>query len=273
MASSVASIVYLFDEEMGSILRLKQSVEARILYDVGKWCLSMFFIFRLHFIFQDTPGLRVSPWILGILIAMITFSLFAASIPTIGWLLDWWESHDIPLPNRERSAITNSIIVVVDVIVLFDFCKRLMTVVISQAKYDNSGGSRFTVDGSLMNTVTKSTLLDLIGVLSSCSLISYLAYLSANEISEPFVAGSLRCLDGMINTFCMFFVFGFTSPLYQRACKCCHVSIRKCCVRSTEMAVNRPSICEMTPEAVNMSSALHTTDVPSASVAAKTPDV
>ena len=123
-----------------------------------------------------------------------------------------------------------------------------MSVVIMQAKVHNHAGSTLqfasTVNSesvqspTLMNTVTKSTLLNLVGALSNITLIGYLSYLSAEDISNPFVAGSLRLLDGMINTFCMFLVFAFAAPFYNGSCKWCHLRMRSCCARITERVLN-----------------------------------
>ena len=259
LCSSILSIHYQYNDELPQFQKLRESIEARILYDFGKWCLSMFFILRLHFIFNRTPALRVNRWILGVLIVMISLTLCWTSITSMGWLLEWWNSDDLPGTHKERSAITNSIIVTVDIVVTIYFFQRLMSVVIMQAKVQNdaestlqcestvnsqsvqsttSEGIRVTVDEKLMNTVTKSTFLNLVGVLSTFALIGYLSYLSAEDISNPFVLGSLRLLDGMINTFCMFLVFGFAAPFYNGSCKWCHLRMRRCCARTTERVLN-----------------------------------
>ena len=88
---------------------------------------------------------------------------------------------------------------------------------------------KVSVDEDLINVVTKSTLLNLCGVLSSCVLIGYFIYLMETGGMDPMMTIGFRCLDGLMNTFCIFLVFAFAAPYYDIGCKCCHFAMRNCC--------------------------------------------
>ena len=92
------------------------------------------------------------------------------------------------------------------------------------------------INERLIDVITKSTLLNFIGQISSCTLIGYISYQCAviiehqiPDIEERWFTALLRCIDGVINTVCMFLVFGYAAPYYDMGCKYCHCGMRKCC--------------------------------------------
>ena len=97
-----------------------------------------------------------------------------------------------------------------------------------------------SVDEDLIDIITKSTFLNLMGMLSSCVVIGYLVYLMSTDTINLYMSGALRCLDGMVNTFCVFLVFRFAAPYYDIGCKCCHFGMRRCCKRlAMKMVIRR----------------------------------
>ena len=98
------------------------------------------------------------------------------------------------------------------------------------------------VDYNLINLITKSTLLNLIGVLSSCMVIGYLVYAVITDTREPFIAAALRCLDGVINTTCIFLVFAFSSEVYNFGCKYCHRGLREFLRKRTKRHVKSKAL-------------------------------
>merc|ERR1719295_634224 len=88
---------------------------------------------------------------------------------------------------------------------------------------------KVTLDPDFMNVITKSTLLNFIGVLSNFAIIGYLLYVIVTDTFNLKMGASFRCLDSLINCICIFLAFGFSSRWYHFVCKCCHNRLRSCC--------------------------------------------
>merc|ERR1719295_707093 len=101
----------------------------------------------------------------------------------------------------------------------------------------NSGKIKVSLDLDFMNVMTKSTLLNLIGVLANFVVIGYLLYLIVTDTPNPTMAASVRCLDGLINCTCIFLAFKFSSKFYYFGCKCCHRRLRSCCKKIPKTVV------------------------------------
>lgn len=250
-----------FDDHYTAIL------VSRCLYDMNKWCTSLFFILRLNFVLEQMESLRVSKWILALLITMTTASLLLTVISNVGAIFDVIEL------SKTRSVVAYSMSMAVDITVMVLYVRRLVTVVIDRAKIetlamsplstdsshdeDSSGSSdgdlqncgsgkgdtrqrqEVTVSGTMIYLITKSTLLSVIGMSSSCLVIVYLFIsitVGAGKIG-PSLGTSLRCLDGVINVVCMYLVFGFNAMFYRSGCKGCHYVVAKCCSRMSKKAV------------------------------------
>lgn len=277
-------------------LRLPHYGLCLMFYDSGRWCMSMFFLFRLYFIVRQTTDLRVRTWKLVVLVILLTASWFLGLWVSIGSIFKWKK------PHPSLAIIQYGVIALCDIIVMFLYCHRLLTVVIMRAEIQDSqspmyplqsheqitaegdfefsvteSGSlqydvvplskpsvlsvpsssvqtvqssaestrsnksmklKVTVDQKFVNVITKSTILNLIGALSTLMFIGYLGYLRMTDTKEPTLP-ALRCLDGVINTICVFLTFGFSHRYYNFGCKYCHREMRRCCKKLPKSAVRR----------------------------------
>ncbi len=263
----------------------EQIVISRFLYDCGKYCMSTFFIFRLFVIFKKTPALRVEAWKCWLLVALLTGAWCSCAWGTIGFLLDFANpSAEKAIAQYSVIAVLDLIVTV------YYFAKFLSIIISqaevqqeapsrssssvhvqttsssmdlegngtksegkgtkSEGRSPKTDGINVTVNQDLVDVVAKSTLLNLIGMSSSCMLIGYLIYLVETRTIDPMFGVGLRCIDAMINTLCIFLVFGFSAKYYDFGCKCCHFGMSRCCNKVAESMVRRKNVKE------NMSVAL-----------------
>merc|ERR1712083_411383 len=65
---------------------------------------------------------------------------------------------------------------------------------------------KVTVDEKMIDLITKSTLLSVIGMTSSSIVVIYLLSLAGNTWAGPSVGMAIRGLDAVINIVCMYLV-------------------------------------------------------------------
>ena len=93
------------------------------------------------------------------------------------------------------------------------------------------------VDEKIVKTITKSTLLSLIGISTSLWLnIEYLVMASQTK-TDGVLIRAVGNLDGAINAISMYLVFSFAKAYYNVGCRLCHNGMSKCCVCVTKRAV------------------------------------
>jgi len=102
------------------------------------------------------------------------------------------------------------------------------------------------VDKNLVRTITKSTLLSLIGIMTSFWLHIEMIVMAIKGESDGALVRALASIDGGINVICMYLVFAFARPYYDIGCKVCHVAMSKCCIVATKRAVVRAHSTTMT---------------------------
>ena len=246
--------VRILPEDFSPFETYEQSLISTFLYDSGKWSMSMFFVLRLHFIFKDS-AFKVRTWKLAVLVILQTATWCLCLWGTLGVILDLAE------PNTTRLAIQYTIIMVMDLFVTGYYFRRFLSVVIMQAKVQSSRActtltvtadlasspgpfpqpekTKVILDQKFIDLITKSTLLNLIGVLSSCVLIGYLLYLTVTDTHDPSMGFSLQCLDAVINTVCIFLTFAVSSKYYDFGCKYCHRGLRRGCTKIPEAVILR----------------------------------
>mmetsp|Transcript_36646 Transcript_36646/g.60328 ORF Transcript_36646/g.60328 Transcript_36646/m.60328 type:complete len:420 (+) Transcript_36646:34-1293(+) len=90
---------------------------------------------------------------------------------------------------------------------------------------------------TLVNSVTKSTLLSLIGILSSFWLHIEMMVLIIKDDTDGVLLRAISAMDGAVNIICMYLVFAFSSKYYNFGCKCCHNGMRHICERWAKKSV------------------------------------
>eukprot|EP01084_Bolivina_argentea_P072725 132038_1 len=93
------------------------------------------------------------------------------------------------------------------------------------------------VDRNMVNTITKSTLLSVIGIMSSFWLHLEMFILAIKSSSDGALFRAIACFDGAVNIICMYLIFAFAKPYYKIGCKWCHIGMSKCCLCVTKKAV------------------------------------
>eukprot|EP00487_Bulimina_marginata_P007426 TRINITY_DN28631_c0_g1_i1.p1 TRINITY_DN28631_c0_g1~~TRINITY_DN28631_c0_g1_i1.p1 ORF type:complete len:107 (+),score=17.81 TRINITY_DN28631_c0_g1_i1:50-322(+) len=87
--------------------------------------------------------------------------------------------------------------------------------------------------------MTKSTLLNSIGLLTTiCLQITVIAMSSQHYVDDMFCR-AIASFDGAMNVVCMGLVFAFAAPYYKVVCRICDIGMSKCCICITEKAVLR----------------------------------
>eukprot|EP01083_Nonionella_stella_P135168 411155_1 len=270
-------------------------------YRIGKLSMSLFFIFRLHFVFR-VSALRIKVWIIAVLTVLSVIGCILGSVSgTIGplKLIPWDKDAKGAHPALLMSYIALGITVLVDVIVIIYYVSRLMSVVIMQgevsyvkahqetprpsatsqppssmtlmtpmetsaplsaSKIDNlhtpvpsgeEGGEeqdneeefeevlRVEVNHKMVRTITKSTLLSLIGILTSFWLHLEMLVGAIQGVTDAVLHISVASVDGAVNIICMYLIFGFARPYYDLGCKWCHIGMSKRVMVVTEKALVR----------------------------------
>jgi len=209
------------------------------LYDSAKWAMSMFFVVRLHLIFKSS-ALRISPSFLLVLVVLLTSTWLWGLWQTLGVLTGLVE------PTSTKAIAHYSCLAVIDSVVTVSYLQRLLKVIIGTEvivgdQSLESTESTISVENKMFQSLTKTTLLNLIGMLSTLSIICIFMNdaVSAREIPtvSPYMTIGLRCLDGIINTFCIYLVFQFAEPVYERSCKYCHRGMQSSCLHLAECVV------------------------------------
>eukprot|EP00483_Globobulimina_turgida_P000120 UN00120 len=105
--------------------------------------------------------------------------------------------------------------------------------------------TRVEIDGRLLKTITKSTLLSVIGLLSSfwLHIEMFVKFIENNTDGALFRA--IACVDGAVNVIVMYLIFAFARPYYEIGCKWCHIGMLKCCSCVTKKAVLRANESEV----------------------------
>ena len=240
-------------------------------YRIARFCMALFFIFRLHFVFKDS-AFRLNKYVLIILIILLAISTILGCVAGITGPLkliqvDKDEGNHIN-PNLLMQSIATAILIFVDIVTMWYYFKRLMTIVIIQSEVsiskENVSGQNQTemahlnmneqtpittdddddddkfvikVDERIVTTITKSTLLSLIGILSSMWLHLEMIIEISQGSTDPVNHSAVMCIDGGINLICMYLVFTFSKPYYEIGCKYCHIGMSKCCLFLTKKAV------------------------------------
>ena len=177
-------------------------------------------------------------------------------------------------PNLAISYSSLAITITVDVVVMVYYIQRLMQLVILQgevsyvSRASNSNKSKahnqvemvglskardeddteaedemiemhVNVNEKIVQTITKSTLLSLIGILTSMWLNWEMLIDAIQETSDGVLFRALASFDGAVNVICMYLVFSFAKTYYDFGCKLCHNGMSKCCLCVTKKAVLR----------------------------------
>jgi len=234
-------------------------------YKIGKCAMCSFFIFRLHFIFKGS-ALCINKWIIMSLLTLSFIGTILGCLPPFffsnGLFRSTPGSKGVSPPLIIAcSAVT--IIIFVDAITMVLYVRNLMKVVLMQAEVTESTKKIPATNGTtsvvmemqnleeqtdsstpdeaiedvkelyvricpqLVNTITKSTLLSLVGMSTSFwlhieMLIDAFEY-TGNGDSVNYRA--VMCLDGSVNLICMYLIFSYASPYYNVGCKWCHIGM------------------------------------------------
>eukprot|EP01083_Nonionella_stella_P095106 266927_1 len=94
-----------------------------------------------------------------------------------------------------------------------------------------------TVSHKLVRTITKTTLLSLIGILTSFWLHLEMMASGIKGDTEAVLYRAIASIDGAVNIICMYLIFAFARPYYDIGCKWCHIGMSKCCLFVTKKAV------------------------------------
>eukprot|EP00484_Ammonia_sp_Unknown_P007588 CAMPEP_0197073120 /NCGR_PEP_ID=MMETSP1384-20130603/210443_1 /TAXON_ID=29189 /ORGANISM="Ammonia sp." /LENGTH=411 /DNA_ID=CAMNT_0042511949 /DNA_START=55 /DNA_END=1290 /DNA_ORIENTATION=- len=251
-------------------------------YRLIKLCTSLFFIFRLHFVFR-TSALFIPLW------TTVTLGMLAVATAVLGCVA----SIGGPLRLMKRgnpvkfSVTSLGITMLVDIVVMILYIQRLVEVTVMNGQITNAtstededkttttqtaevelqttggrGGfnegeeeqsdgiqtgiegklkvkTKVTVDEKFVQTITKSTLLSLIGILTSFWLHIEMLVLISQDESDGVLLRAVGSFDGAVNVVCMYLVFGFASPYYRVGCKWCHFGMRKLCKKYSKQMVLR----------------------------------
>eukprot|EP01083_Nonionella_stella_P135169 411156_1 len=266
-------------------------------YRIGKLSMSLFFIFRLHFVFR-VSALRIKVWIIAVLTVLSVIGCILGSVSgTIGplKLIEWDKDSKGAHPTLYMSYSALGITVLVDVIVIIYYVSRLMSVVVMQGEVsyvqtrqatprpsttqlqsrisltpmtprpsttqlqpqismaplsldvgeeqDNEEEFeevlRVEVNHKMVRTITKSTLLSLIGILTSFWLHLEMLVGAIQGVTDAVLHISVASVDGAVNIICMYLIFGFARPYYDLGCKWCHIGMSKRVMVVTEKALVR----------------------------------
>ena len=118
---------------------------AMVPYRIGKLCMSLFFIFRLHFVFKDS-ALNVNKWIL------ITLSLLSFAATIVGCYSGTGGPLGIIDTPIAYATVSLGITMFVDIIVMIYYVQRLISVVVMQGKISEKT-AMVTSDGDQVATV------------------------------------------------------------------------------------------------------------------------
>ena len=238
--------------------------------------MSLFFILRLHFVFQES-AMKINAFILGTLVVL---SIIGACLGcTSGVTGPFKLIHHNPAeddgvnPNLVIAYSSLAITITVDVVVMVYYIQRLMSVVILQGEVSyvstasNSNKTKVcnqaemvrlsqvrddsideedemieihvNVDEKIVQTITKSTLLSLIGILTSMWLNLEMLIEAIQETTDGVLFRAIASFDGAVNAICMYLVFSFAKTYYNIGCRLCHNGMSKCCLCVTKKAVVR----------------------------------
>ena len=115
-------------------------------YRIGKLCMSLFFIFRLHFVFKDT-ALRINKWIIYGLSLLSFIATIIGCISAIGGPL-----NKVDEPIR-YSTISLGITMFVDITVMIYYVQRLINVAVMQGRITQSTSMVCTSTGTKVTEV------------------------------------------------------------------------------------------------------------------------
>lgn len=294
----IFTFVILHDESSTYLFRNQYLPWSFLLYSMGKWSMSTFFVFRYFFVLKTTYSQRAARRKLMVLMLLFTAALGMSGYSNITlWI------QPVPLVDLSQiiclKLIRYGINVTMDAILTVFYFRGLIAVIMAQVKVEaaspsapriqmsppadahmageaisndidtfdgdighrdenneidvspppsststiscscphskstsvsSSGKYKVILNSRLIDTVTKSTLLNLIGVTSSCILVGYHGYILISGNLNPLRGAALRSIDELINVFCIFLVFSFASPYYFFLCRSCHFRMRRCSI-------------------------------------------
>ena len=232
-------------------------------YDAGKWSISMFFVLRLYLIFNELPRLRIPNWLLGVFVFLTTGTWWLGLSVVSGVLLNYVSS---PVSTAASMAVVHyTLVTTIDLIVTILYFQRFLFTIIEQAEVQEkehvgsvspsnskSGDSSklpetnvlsVLINEQFVNVITKNVLLNLIGMISTCVVIVCIMYeiYGKPNTAKPqlYLTVALRCIDGVVNTTCIYLAFSFASPYYDFGCKYCHLGMRSCCRKIAKKVVEK----------------------------------
>ena len=246
-------------------------------YQVGKLAMTLFLILRLHFVFEDTT-LVIHKWIIiALIISLCTAVVLGCISGIVGplQLIEYDPDVDVINPAQLISLISVIPAVFVDIAVMIYYIQRLQKVTIMEGSITShtrmrsksgkgikyvieleakKSGMKGTdsyvehvtekevhIDAEFFDSMTKSTLLSLIGLCSTLWLYLHHLVMAMDENSDGIMFRAIACVDGAINLICLYLMFSFAKPNYDVGCRFCHKGMSVCCVWFAERGVLRKS--------------------------------
>ena len=201
--------------------------------------MSVFFILRVHFVFYSS-SLRIKAQLLLAILSLPVVSTILFCVSGIGGPLHVFGEHDFTIPSRIgfSGGIVN---IFTDLLVTALYAERLIRVVmmqseVSQTQQSGAAGeletvvvTKVTLSEKHIVLITKSSLLNLIAVISSLAVQIKACQMFLTDTNDPFLTKAMVALDSAVNAWCMFLVFPFASVYYKFMCQIPHRLLRKFC--------------------------------------------
>jgi len=230
-------------------------------FETGKWFMTLFFLFRLHFVFGQT-AYPVSLWIL------IPMGILAAANVIYYPIVN---TDSVDQSDTAKFALVyslSSMTMLVDIVLMTFYLRGLFKLILATAscsprnhiteqnqspspnmEQNEQIQSSVRISPKLMSTVTRNTILSLFAIVSSTLVqltrIILLAMRVTNE--TPYLISALRCVDCAINAWALYFSFGFGTANYRRLCKICDRGVSTCCSNLASQAIARRNASKNAP--------------------------